>query len=108
MLYDLARKLGADWGAIHQALRADPYIPNRYSQPVHKSGRGAGGGCFIKDFAALRMLYGKELPKDTRGRNALKAFEEKNIDLLTNSKKDIHLLKGVYGPETVKRARKAR
>ncbi|MEK7509172.1 MAG: hypothetical protein AAB605_00490 [Patescibacteria group bacterium] len=106
MLYDLAKKLGGNWDTIHKALRADPYIPNRYSQPLHKSGRGAGGGCFIKDYAALRMLYEKELPKDKPGRNAFRAFEEKNIDLLTNSKKDLGLLRGVYGQRALKRKKR--
>ncbi|OGG72675.1 hypothetical protein A3A38_00360 [Candidatus Kaiserbacteria bacterium RIFCSPLOWO2_01_FULL_53_17] len=106
ILYDLARKLSADWGMIHQALLADPYVPNRYSQPMHKSGRGAGGGCFIKDFAALRMLYEKVLPKDKESLDALRAFEKKNIQLLKSTKKDLQLLAGVYGPKVVKGARR--
>jgi nucleotide sugar dehydrogenase len=97
MLYDLAQQRGADWQNIQKALEADPYIPNRYARPVHKSGRGAGGGCFIKDFAALRELYQKALPEDTAAINALRALECKNIDLLVKSGKDPELLRGVYG-----------
>lgn len=99
MIYDIAKKSGADWANIQPALSADPYIANRYSQPVHKSGRGAGGGCFIKDVAALRMLAEKIIPEDTKAIAALKAFECKNIDLLTSSGKDLGLLKGVYGED---------
>ena len=97
MLYDIAQKSGADWQNIQPALEADPYIANRYSKPVHKSGRGAGGGCFIKDMAALRMLAQQISPEDTKAIAALRAFECKNIDLLTSSGKDLGLLKGVYG-----------
>ena len=97
ILYDLAQKTGADWDNVQKALAADPYISNRYAKPVHKTGRGAGGGCFIKDMAALRMLAEQIAPEDKKAIAALKAFECKNIDLLTSSGKDLGLLKGVYG-----------
>jgi UDP-glucose 6-dehydrogenase len=97
MMYDLARSLGHGWDTIGEALKADPYISNRYAMPVHKSGRGAGGGCFIKDFAALRELYADCLPDDARGKEAMAAIEEKNIGLLRESGKDAGLLEGVYG-----------
>lgn len=97
VLYDAAEKLGANWEPVRTALEADPFISNRYSKPVHKTGRGAGGHCFIKDFAAFRELYGKILPNDTRGKEMLSALEQKNIELLKNSGKDIDLLQGVYG-----------
>lgn len=106
ILYDLAKAEKADWGAIQKAIEADPYISSRYSRPVHQSGRGAGGACFIKDFAALRGLYGKRVPKDKKGFAALKALEAKNVQLLLDSKKDLGLLKGVYGASVVKRAPK--
>ena len=97
MLYDVAKKSGADWNVVHRALLADPYICNRYSQPLHKHGRGAGGGCFIKDFAAFRMLTQKILPSEKESIAALSAFEKKNIKLLSSTKKDLDLLSGVYG-----------
>lgn len=102
MLYEVGKKLGSDWSVVNEALLADPFIPNRYSQPLHKSGRGAGGGCFIKDFAAFRGVYEGLLPKDVESISALKAFEKKNIQLLTSTKKDLELLAGVYGPKVVK------
>lgn len=97
LMYDLAESLGADWNRIEQALRADPFISNRYAKPVHKSGRGAGGNCFIKDFAALGTFYRKRLPRDRRGHAVFKATENKNKHLLVKSKKDLPLVKGVYG-----------
>jgi UDPglucose 6-dehydrogenase len=96
-LYDLAVALGQSWEHIGAAIAADPYISNRYSNPVHKSGRGAGGHCFIKDFAALTDLYEKMRPTDTRGIEFMKAAEQKNIELLKESGKDLDLLRGVYG-----------
>lgn len=96
MIYDLAKKLNADWDKIQAALEADPFIANRYSKPVHKSGRGAGGGCFIKDFAALRSLYA-EVVGDKTGSDALVAIENKNLSLLKDSGKDEALVRGVYG-----------
>ncbi len=97
MIYDLAKKLNCDWSVIHQAIVADPFIPNRYSEPVHKSGRGAGGGCFIKDFEALKGLYQKTFPDDKNSLTILEGNVKKNIELLIASNKDTDLLKGVYG-----------
>lgn len=98
LMYELARKFNTDWSTIEKALQADPFIANRYAKPVHKTGRGAGGHCFIKDFAALRGLYGVEVG-DPQGVAALVSFEKKNIALLKESGKDIDLLQGVYGPD---------
>jgi nucleotide sugar dehydrogenase len=101
-MYDLSQSLGCDWEKISQAIKADPLISNRYSNPVHKSGRGAGGNCFIKDFAALSELYRNTFPNDKKGVGVIRALECKNIELLTSSNKDIDLLKGVYGDDPEK------
>jgi hypothetical protein len=42
------------------------------------------------------------MPKGTETINALKAFEKKNIQLLTSTNKDLELLAGVYGTGVVK------
>lgn len=96
LLYDVARKIGADWAPIQAAIEADPLISGRYAKPVHKTGRGAGGNCFIKDFAAFRQLYESKL-QDEEGNAVLRALEQKNASLLTASGKDLDLLRGVYG-----------
>jgi UDP-glucose 6-dehydrogenase len=93
---DLAKSFGADWKNIHPAVIADPLISSRYSNPVHKSGRGAGGACFIKDFAAFAKLYKQTVGKK-EGVDFLKAAEKKNIMLLVGTNKDMDLLEGVYG-----------
>ncbi|MGB3921710.1 MAG: hypothetical protein WBL19_00290, partial [Minisyncoccia bacterium] len=95
LMHDLAQKLGANWKNIEEAIKVDPFIPTRYASPVHKSGRGAGGHCFIKDFAALREVYEKEVA-DEHGIAVLKNMEKKNIELLRTSGKDVEILLGVY------------
>ena len=103
MMYDLARTMGHDWSKIGEALKADTLISNRYANPIHKSGRGAGGHCFIKDIAAIRELYVRVVPEDKIGLTFLSALEGKNINLLIDSGKDLDLLKDVYGNEIIDR-----
>jgi UDP-glucose 6-dehydrogenase len=100
----MGQKFGVNWDVVNKAIQSDPLIPNRYSNPVHKSGRGAGGGCFIKDIAALRGHYKKHLPADILSRKVLEAMEAKNAELLVSTDKDLDLLEGVYGPKVVKKA----
>lgn len=97
MLYDLAKSLEQPWEHIASAIKADPYISNRYADPVHKSGRGAGGHCFIKDFAALKDTYIRMLPKDMAAKEVFDSLEKKNLELLRGSGKDRDLVEGVYG-----------
>ncbi len=96
MLYDLAQKYGADYAIIQSGMSADPRIGSTHLDPIHKSGRGAGGHCFIKDFAAFTEMYEKKVG-DRLGIAALRALAEKNIDLMKSSGKDLDLLRGVYG-----------
>lgn len=95
---DLAEKHGCRWEAIRDAVAADPRIGRSHLDPMHKSGRGAGGHCFIKDFAAFREDYENNV-SDKVGLEAIQGLEKKNIDLLLKSGKDIDLLKGVYGED---------
>lgn len=106
LLHDLAEANGASWDPIREAMAADPRIGGSHLRVVDMSGhpgatpgRGAGGHCFIKDFAALREAYEKALPQDARALAMLRAMECKNIELLTESEKDLDLLEGVYGPD---------
>lgn len=104
LMYDLAEEFGASWDVVNRAVQADPLISKRYSNPIHKSGRGAGGGCFIKDVAALSRHFKKHLPKDTTAQKVLQAMEAKNIELLVSTNKDLDLLTGVYGEKVVNAA----
>src|SRR5262249_571277 len=110
LVYDAASKDGCNWELIRQALGADSRIGPSHLGVVHKSGhldaipgRGAGGHCLIKDFAALRHLYDRLRPDDKAGLMMLRSLECKNNMLLLESKKDLDLLHGVYGdhPEKV-------
>ncbi|RLC36544.1 hypothetical protein DRH27_05070 [Candidatus Falkowbacteria bacterium] len=116
LLYDLAVKNDCDYDVIREAMATDPRIGKSHLMPVHKTGtlgsdnyklrtekdqgggRGAGGHCFIKDFAAFREIYEKTVG-DEKGMAVLRALEDENIDLLLNSNKDLDLLKGVYGED---------
>lgn len=103
LLYDFARSMGHDWSNIGKAIAADPFMSGYYANPVHKSGRGAGGNCFIKDFAAFHEVYARELKGDKVGIELLEAFVSKNNDLLRKSGKDLNILQGVYGDDVKKR-----
>lgn len=96
MVYDLAQGVGADWDTLREALVHDKRIGDSHMSPVHSSGRGAGGHCFIKDMEAFRQLY-QIVEPDALGNTILRALVEKNIDLLVTSQKDLDLLQGVYG-----------
>ena len=104
MLYDLADRLGCDYSIIRDGMAADPRIGGTHLDPVHQGGRGAGGHCFIKDFAAFSDFYDK-LIGDFEGREVLKSLTEKNIKLLVESGKDLDLLRGVYGDNLKKKKR---
>lgn len=97
-LYDLAVAHGADWSAVQSAMAADPRLGSTHLNPVHKSGRGAGGHCFIKDFEALRRMY-QEACGDAEGGAFFRSAVQKNNRLLVDSGKDLELLKGVYGDD---------
>lgn len=107
LMYDLGQKFGVNWDVVNRAIQADPLISNRYSNPIHKSGRGAGGGCFIKDIAALRAHIKKHLPHDKLAHKVFEAMETKNIHLLTSTEKDLDLLHGVYGKAHIEKHRKS-
>jgi nucleotide sugar dehydrogenase len=102
MLYDIAQTHGTDWNVLVENLTADPRIGTSHMQPVHSqkhlgtNGRGAGGHCFIKDFAAFEEHY-RQVVGDEKGQAVLEALRRKNIDLLMASGKDIDLLCSVYG-----------
>ena len=98
LLFDLADKTGCDWETLRDAMIHDPRIGESHTYPVHASGRGAGGHCFIKDFEAFRRLYASVVGDDN-GNAVFTAMVDKNNALLIDSNKDIDLLQGVYGAD---------
>ncbi len=97
LAYDLASKHGATWAPIKEAIAHDPDNGPQYTTPVHKSGRGAGGHCFIKDFSAFRRAYENAFPEDLLGASFLSAAEKKNLELLAATNKDQQFVRDVYG-----------
>lgn len=95
VLYDLVQAKEGNWDDVKEAFVNDPRVGKSHNDPIHHTGRGAGGNCFIKDFEAFRRFYEKEVGKG-RGSAMLDALRDMNIDLLVRSKKDIHLLMQVY------------
>ena len=98
MLYDMTQSTGCNWESLREAMINDPRIGESHTQPVHSSGRGAGGHCLIKDFEAFRRLYDTKV-KDMYGSAVLRTMAEKNIELLSSTNKDLDLLQGVYGDD---------
>jgi nucleotide sugar dehydrogenase len=104
VFYEVAGAIGADYNVVRDAVAADPRIGPSHLQVMHESGhpgahlgRGAGGHCFIKDFAALRKFYEKFPGADPETVALLLALEIKNKELLISSSKDLDLLQEVYG-----------
>jgi UDP-glucose 6-dehydrogenase len=96
VLYDTVTKSGGSWEAVRAALGEDSRIGHSHTNPMHDSGRGAGGHCFIKDFEAFRKHH--DLLEDgEEAANLLKAMVEYNNKLLVSSGKNLDLLKEVYG-----------
>lgn len=96
LFHDFAYKNGIDWQVVKNLISADSRIGPSHLEPVHKSGRGAGGHCFIKDFAAFETLY-SSVVGDISGEKVFESLRNKNIHLLVDSDKDLDLLEGVYG-----------
>ncbi len=104
MVYDAAAAVGADYAVIAEAMKADPRIGSSHMNVVDQSGhpgsvpgRGAGGHCFPKDWAAFTDWYQEMCGQDAAGQAVLDAVEAKNIALLRDSQKDLDLLRGIYG-----------
>jgi UDPglucose 6-dehydrogenase len=106
VMYDIAQKMGADYEAVREAMGADPRIGPSHLKVIDESGhpgsvkgRGAGGHCFIKDFAVLADVYADTVG-DAEGVQLMRAFEEKNNKLLKDSGKDLDLLSDTYGHQS--------
>jgi len=82
---------------VKKAIDADPMISKYYTNPIHKNGRGAGGHCFIKDYAAFRTNFIKTNERDSLAQSIFRLVERKNLMLLGDSQKDQELVRHVYG-----------
>lgn len=105
IMYDVAQAHGANWEVLKESFKADPMMSHYYLNPIHKSGRGAGGDCFIKDFEAFIEIYRSAI-YDENGQRILEAIRDKNLELLLASNKDLKLLEEVYGKAVLGRLKK--
>jgi len=94
--YEVAKANKIDYDKLIYMMGADKRVGRTHLIAEHQGGRGAGGHCFIKDFAGFRSLYQKTCG-NTLANQMLRAAEEYNKFLLTNSGKSKDLLEGVYG-----------
>lgn len=95
ILFDLSQKYGLDYEIIKNSVAADKRIGPSHLNIMDKSGRGAGGNCFIKDFETLiEMLHENNLVSQE---NFCAQMRNLNLDYLKNSQKDLDLIAGVYG-----------
>lgn len=93
--YDFVQAAEGSWEHVREAVGNDSRIGHSHTHPVHESGRGAGGHCFIKDFEAfLQYTYAHA---DQHTTKVLEAIRDKNNQLLLSTQKDLELLEGVYG-----------
>ena len=96
LLHDLSVAHACDWSNIREAMAHEPWIGDMHIDPVHKTGRGAGGPCLIKDFAAFARHY-HEVVGDLDGNMMIDAIERKNLSLLKHTNKDTGTINEVYG-----------
>lgn len=99
MVYDLSNELGVDYEKVKEAISFDTRIGHTHLEVMHQGGRGAGGHCFIKDFAAFAQMYHQHVPHDESGHALLGWAQLKNNELLKTTGKDLELLRGVYGEQ---------
>lgn len=102
ILHDIVTKSGGDWSVVRDAMVHDPRIGTSHTEPVHDSGRGAGGHCLIKDFEAFRTYF-SDVVSDQKAMSMLDKMVDYNISLLVNSGKNLDLLAGVYGQEIIEK-----
>jgi len=103
IIWEACRANGLDYNIVREGFQHDPRVGNSHNDPVHQGGRGAGGHCFIKDFAAFREFYMKSVASGDSQAEVQEALaflqeaEKYNQSLLQSTDKDGDILKGVYG-----------
>jgi nucleotide sugar dehydrogenase len=101
---DLCKAHGLSYGLVKEGMMGDPRIGNTHLDVLHKSGRGAGGHCFIKDTSCYKQMH-----KEVKGKNSkmivdfISGAEEYNNNLLLESDKDLDILSEVYNIKNMKR-----
>ena len=81
-LFDLCKAKEIDYEKVIECMSGDPRIGKTHLEAEHQGGRGAGGDCFIKDYAQYVQMYCECFSLDDIMGGFLKAGEELNIELL--------------------------
>lgn len=111
-LYEMAGHYGVEYGGLTDCMAADPRIGRTHLAAVHDGGRGAGGDCFVKDFAAYARAFGTMVEEGLKlselkggqslATEMLAAMERYNVALLDISGKSQEIMDGVYGADREK------
>lgn len=99
IVYDTCQASGIDYEHVKDAVARDARIGSSHMDVVHDGGRGFGGGCFPKDFAAFIEYHEKMCGTTESGVVAqamLKKAEEYNRRLLVATSKSPDIIKSVY------------
>lgn len=91
--HDLSVKVGANWETVIEGVLAEPRITPIHTNVTDKGGRGAGGHCLPKDFIVFKELFRRGFTEDNAGNSFLQSVDSKNIENLTNSGKDLDIVK---------------
>jgi UDPglucose 6-dehydrogenase len=105
IVYNLARNKKVDYDTVMKIVGCDNRIGaghlaiNHQSGHQGKTGRGAGGHCFMKDMSAFVEMFKESRTKNKQDKIALDLLNSVvkfNNQLLLDTKKDLDLLRGVY------------
>ena len=105
IVYNLAQRKKINYDVVANIVGHDARIGqshlviNHQSGLSAKTGRGAGGHCFIKDMAAFVEMFQEEPRRSKEDKlvlELLNQFVKLNNQLLLETKKDLNLLRGVY------------
>ena len=103
LIWEACQAEGLDYNIVREGFSHDPRVGGSHNDPVHQGGRGAGGHCFIKDFAALREFFANNVALKNNQAEVQEALaflqeaEKYNQSLLRSTNKDADILAGVYG-----------
>lgn len=92
-IYDICQAKGIDYGQVREMLGFDSRIGGSHLK-VLENGRGAGGDCLTKDYEGITQLY--EQTGNTAGYYVFQSNKRYNIQLLSGTGKDMHILSSVY------------
>lgn len=106
MAFDMVARNGGNWPQVIDAILTDKRITPVHTNIYHKTGRGAGGHCLIKDFPIFKEMVGKTNKWDMTERterdyDILSLIEKQNLDTLRMSGKDENIVAECYNEDLI-------